>query len=144
MFSHHLGRWIAPGFIETPGRRSTRHSSAFDGSENDASDSATASRSKSVTRRHTSAKVKIEEEDDTPVKLKTNGKAAAPKSKSRIVDGWEEGLDPKIDYSGHYEFGGSLGVLAMMIGFPMLMYYMWIGATYYDGKFPTREKGQSF
>ena len=36
-----------------------------------------------------------------------------------------EGKDPRIDYSGHFEFGGSLGVSAMMIGFPALMYYMW-------------------
>lgn len=137
-----------PGFIETPGRRGTRQSSVFDGSENDLPvDSPVLNRSKSATRRRTSAKVKIEEDEtETEVKLATNGHATAPeaKSKSRIVDGWEEGLDPKIDYSGHYEFGGSLGVSAMMIGFPMLMYYMWIGATYYDGKFPTREEGQSF
>ncbi|KAK5798329.1 hypothetical protein VI817_004620 [Penicillium citrinum] len=141
-----------PGYIETPGRRVSRKSSAFDGSENDVSDTpAPRSRSKSTTRRRTSAKVKTEEEEDKPVKVATNGKVSTPKkssaktkTKSRIVDGWEEGLDPKIDYSGHYEFGGSPGVLAMMIGFPMLMYYMWIGATYYDGKFPVREEGQSF
>lgn len=138
-----------PGYIETPGRRSSRKSLAFDTSENDASDSP-APRSKSTTRRRTSGKVKEEEEETlvTSAPL-TNGKAATPKksqakAKSRIVDGWEEGLDPKVDYSGHYEFGGSMGVLSMMIGFPMLMYYMWIGATYYDGKFPTREEGQSF
>lgn len=139
-----------PGYIETPGRRATRNSSVFEGSENDASDAPTPSRSKSATRRRTSAKVKTEEEesDEAPAKASTNGKAATPKgkskSKSRIVDGWEEGLDSKIDYSGHYEFGGSLGVLSMMIGFPILMYYMWIGATYYDGKFPRPAEGQSY
>ncbi|CAI7583889.1 unnamed protein product [Penicillium manginii] len=143
-----------PGYIETPGRRSTRKSSAaFDeGLENGSP--APRSRSKSATRRRTSTKVKTEdsEEDEEKipaVKLATNGKASTPKksqakTQSRIVDGWEEGLDPKVDYSGHKEFGGSAGVLAMMIGFPMLMYYMWIGATYYDGKFPTRAEGQSF
>ena len=31
----------------------------------------------------------------------------------------------------------------MMIGFPALMYYMWIGATYYDGHLPSRHPGQS-
>ncbi|RQM08022.1 hypothetical protein DH86_00001347 [Scytalidium sp. 3C] len=61
-----------------------------------------------------------------------------------VVDGWVAGKDPKIDYSGEFDFGGSWGVSAMMIGFPILMYYMWIGATYYDGKFPTREAGQSW
>lgn len=68
----------------------------------------------------------------------------ASAAKAMVVEGWRPGLDPKIDYSGHKEFGGSLGVSAMMIGFPTLMYYMWIGATYYDGKFPTPEPGQSF
>lgn len=62
----------------------------------------------------------------------------------KVIEGWEVGKDPKVDYSGHFEFGGSLGVSTMMICFPLLMWYMWIGATYYDGKFPTREPGQSF
>ena len=31
----------------------------------------------------------------------------------------------------------------MMIGFPLLMWYMWIGATYYDGHLPLPEKNQS-
>ena len=134
-----------PGFIETPGRRVTRNSSILDGSENDVSDTPVTVRSKSATRRRTSAKIKTEE-DETQMTVTSNGKASTPKpkSKSRIVDGWEKGLDPKIDYSGHYEFGGSAGVLAMMIGFPMLMYYMWIGATYYNGQFPRPAKGQSF
>jgi delta24(24(1))-sterol reductase len=60
------------------------------------------------------------------------------------VDGWGEGMDPKIDYSGHFEFGGQAGVSAMMIGFPLLMYYMWIGSTYYNGKFPTPAADQSY
>ncbi|KAI0134144.1 ergosterol biosynthesis ERG4/ERG24 family protein [Xylariales sp. AK1849] len=61
----------------------------------------------------------------------------------KIVDGWKPGMDHRIDYSGHFEFGGSLGSLALMIGFPLLMYYMWIGATYYDGKLPRPAEGQS-
>ena len=31
-----------------------------------------------------------------------------------------------------------------MIGFPLLMYYMWIGATYYDGHLPLPARGQTF
>lgn len=31
-----------------------------------------------------------------------------------------------------------------MVGFPMLMYYMWIGATYYDGHFPRPAEGQTW
>jgi delta24(24(1))-sterol reductase len=71
-------------------------------------------------------------------------KAATKEAKkTTIVDGWEEGKDPKIDYSGHFEFGGSVGVSCLMIGFPLLMYYMWIGATYYNGLPPTPAKGES-
>jgi delta24(24(1))-sterol reductase len=36
-----------------------------------------------------------------------------------------------------YEFGGPLGVTAMMIGFPILMYYLWICLWFYDGKLVT-------
>jgi delta24(24(1))-sterol reductase len=32
----------------------------------------------------------------------------------------------------------------MMISFPLLMWYMWIGASYYDGKLPLPEEGQSW
>ena len=62
----------------------------------------------------------------------------------RIIDGWKQGTDPRVDTSGRFEFGGSWGVSAMMIVFPMLMYYMWIGATYYDGHFPVPLTGESF
>ena len=61
----------------------------------------------------------------------------------KFIDGWEVGTDPKIDSTGHFDFGGSIGTLCMMIGFPLLMWYMWIGATFYDGAIPTRETGQT-
>ncbi|KAL8996648.1 MAG: hypothetical protein Q9169_003872, partial [Polycauliona sp. 2 TL-2023] len=41
------------------------------------------------------------------------------------------------------EFGGTPGVCAIMTVFPVLMYYMWIGATYYDGQLPWPAKDQS-
>jgi delta24(24(1))-sterol reductase len=72
----------------------------------------------------------------------TNGHADG-RTKEEVVDGWKVGADPKVDHSGHFEFGGSIGTLSLMIGFPTLMYYMWIGATYYDGKFPLPAEGQS-
>lgn len=42
-----------------------------------------------------------------------------------------------------WEFGGPWGVTAMMIGFPMLMYYLWICLWFYDGQlvFPTSVAG---
>ncbi|XMA07229.1 hypothetical protein WAI453_000020 [Rhynchosporium graminicola] len=72
-----------------------------------------------------------------------NGAAKKADDAKAIIDGWEEGKDPKIDYSGTFDFGGSFGVTAMMIGFPLLMYYMWIGATFYEGRFPHRAEGES-
>ena len=33
-----------------------------------------------------------------------------------------------------YEFGGPWGVVAIMTGFPVLMYYLWICLWFYDGK----------
>jgi delta24(24(1))-sterol reductase len=41
------------------------------------------------------------------------------------------------------EFGGPLGVTALMVGFPLLMYYMYLGATFYDGKPPMPGPGES-
>ena len=46
--------------------------------------------------------------------------------------------------SDEFEFGGSLGTAALMLGFPLLMWYMWIGATYYDGQFPTPAPQESW
>lgn len=88
----------------------------------------------------------------TMIPLKTdrpaaiNGKAteAEPMIKTEhAVDGWKPGADYRIDYSTHKEFGGSLGVSVMMICFPILMWYMWIGSTYYGGKLPLPTEDQS-
>ncbi|KAL2823300.1 delta(24(24(1)))-sterol reductase [Aspergillus cavernicola] len=43
----------------------------------------------------------------------------------------------------HFEFGGAPGVTALMLGFPLLMYYMFIGATVYDGKLPLPDPNQT-
>lgn len=42
-----------------------------------------------------------------------------------------------------YEFGGPWGVAAMMTGFPLLMYYLWICLWFYDGTlvYPTSVDG---
>ena len=49
----------------------------------------------------------------------------------------------KVDDSGHFEFGGPLGCMALMVGFPCLMYYLWISATFYDGHLATPQ-GSSY
>lgn len=38
-------------------------------------------------------------------------------------------------YHARFEFGGPWGVLAIMTGFPILMYYLWICLWFYDGQF---------
>lgn len=69
---------------------------------------------------------------------------ASTKKERVVIDGWEVGTDPKIDANPVLEFGGNAGVTVIMIAFPTLMYYMWVGATYYDGKFPTPREGESY
>lgn len=68
---------------------------------------------------------------------------ASTEKQSHAVDGWKRGEDPKIDHTGHFDFGGPIGVTAMMTSFPLLMWYMWIGATFYDGRFPLPTTSQS-
>lgn len=46
-------------------------------------------------------------------------------------------LDVKIDNEVVYEFGGPVGVCAMMVGFPVLMYYFWVCLEYHQGKLIT-------
>lgn len=127
--------------------------------END-SGSAAETTARSRTSRRRTAKF-TENLDDEDVKVTTNGdsndhrisskgssdipvKAEGTSTDAHVVDGWSPGQDPKIDYSGEFEFGGSFGTGCMMIFFPILMWYMWIGATYYDGKLPSRAAGQSW
>lgn len=43
-----------------------------------------------------------------------------------------------------YEFGGTAGVLGMLIGFPLLMWYMWICAEFYGGKIALPQIGESW
>ncbi|KAL0929783.1 ergosterol biosynthesis ERG4/ERG24 family protein [Colletotrichum truncatum] len=71
-----------------------------------------------------------------------------PKTKDEVnaplVDGWKPGTDPKIDHSGEFEFGGPVGTTIMMVCFPILMWYMWIGAIHYNGSVPVRSPGQTW
>ncbi|KAI9375132.1 C-24(28) sterol reductase [Aspergillus egyptiacus] len=50
---------------------------------------------------------------------------------------------PNAPNATPFEFGGPLGVTALMLGFPLLMYYMFLGATVYHGHLPLPEKNQS-
>lgn len=43
-----------------------------------------------------------------------------------------------------YEFGGTVGVIGMLIGFPLLMYYMWISAEFYNGSLAWPSEDQTW
>ncbi|EDO17618.1 hypothetical protein Kpol_1061p43 [Vanderwaltozyma polyspora DSM 70294] len=43
-----------------------------------------------------------------------------------------------------YEFGGVPGVIGMLVGFPLLMYYMWLSAEFNNGKFFRPLPNESF
>jgi Delta24(24(1))-sterol reductase len=152
------------GFVETPRIRKARRKSQMAEEDSYDSSSTTDNAPKSSIRARTpSRRSKLNGEamngHSTSNGSASNGPAINDYTKAKnlikeqelgafknrkVVDGWCEGLDPKVNYSGTVDFGGSFGVSAMMVGFPLLMYYMWIGATYYDGKFPTPEEDQSF
>ncbi|KAF8967619.1 ergosterol biosynthesis ERG4/ERG24 [Flammula alnicola] len=58
----------------------------------------------------------------------TNGSA----SKVVVTEVGRE-VDKRLDSHQNYEFGGPWGVVAIMTGFPILMYYLWICLWFYDG-----------
>ncbi|KAF3391444.1 hypothetical protein F1880_007384 [Penicillium rolfsii] len=62
----------------------------------------------------------------------------AKESASKITNKFTDGAPDEV------EFGGSVGAALLMTGFPLLMWYMWIGATYYDGMLPFPDPGQSW
>jgi delta24(24(1))-sterol reductase len=80
----------------------------------------------------------------------TTSKGRTPASSQKVnsspVPAQDTETNPKyIDgETDEFEFGGSLGAASAMVIFPLLMWYMWIGATYYDGSFPVPDAGQSW
>lgn len=65
-----------------------------------------------------------------------------PISKSKATNGKK--ASKSGDEHTEYDFGGPVGVTCMMIGFPLLMWYLWICATYYDGQFTIPVEGETF
>ncbi|GAN06763.1 ERG4/ERG24 ergosterol biosynthesis protein [Mucor ambiguus] len=56
-------------------------------------------------------------------------KNGVPEFKQKVTK-----LDVKIDNQVKYEFGGPVGVTAMMLGFPCLMYYFWVCLEFHQGR----------
>ncbi|KFY02977.1 hypothetical protein O988_01746 [Pseudogymnoascus sp. VKM F-3808] len=73
---------------------------------------------------------------EDPNVMKVKSVESPPSQSTNYVDG--DGA------SDEFEFGGSLGAASLMVGFPLLMWYMWIGATYYDGQFPLPDANQTW
>ncbi|KAL9126888.1 MAG: hypothetical protein Q9217_004146 [Psora testacea] len=113
-----------PGFVETPTRRG-RKAATGDSIDTSPNTSQTVQAPKSASKKATA-----------------NGTATSSKSRGRPAKGGKE--DYKVDATEHFEFGGSAGVTIMMVVFPLLMWYMWIGATYYDGKIPWPKRNESW
>ncbi|WVO17798.1 hypothetical protein L204_105496 [Cryptococcus depauperatus] len=65
----------------------------------------------------------------------TNGKSTALLKVNAIPTEYGQEMDKKVDEHEEWEFGGPTGVLAMMVLFPILMYYLWICLWFYEGKF---------
>lgn len=127
------------GYVDTPGRRVTRSRSSITpdlSADAETSDMSTSTSSSLILENSvtTGRRVTEKKQDGYAVDNLAGQKKAANGTASKNY---------KIDDSGHFEFGGSLGCLSMMIGFPLLMYYMWIGATYYEGGLPLPEEGQT-
>ena len=136
-----------PDFVETPTRRSRPRQPRTPDIKSEDSDASYEGKStgRTVTRRRTlkgNAKC-FGTANGTPNGDANRYVSGNAEDKKKIIDGWEKGSDPRIDCSGHREFGGAWGVSAMMLGFPLLMWYMWIGATHYDGHLPLPAKGES-
>ena len=138
-----------PGYVETPGRKRRSRKSGVAAAKDEDSDAVDSSPGLADDTIEVESTPSIRRRKDTKMANgMSNGSANGHITKhiisSKLVDGWEEGKDPKVDYSNRFEFGGSWGVSAIIIGFPLLMYYMWIGATYYNGNFPIPSNGEAF
>lgn len=93
-------------------------------------------------------------EETKPVDLpNANGVEKRPQSssrkRSRSVSGTGETKGRgkpthKVDTSGKFEFGGTVGTASMMIFFPMLMYYLWICSTFYGGSLQFKRSSETW
>lgn len=74
--------------------------------------------------------------------VQTRSKTDAASPQQKVAKNPQK--DFRVDTSGHYEFGGPIGCLALMILFPCLMWYLWISQAFYDGHFATPGAGESY
>ncbi|EAQ90721.1 hypothetical protein CHGG_02656 [Chaetomium globosum CBS 148.51] len=139
------------GMVETPARRNTRRKTPLATTEDEAESTPPPEVMESKPlRRRTAPKFTEHIDELTPPETPIDSDSAETSfSKANDKEANGAAVEPKkrisdADFSGEYEFGGPWFVSLMMVGFPILMWYMWIGATYYDGGFPVRTTGQSW
>ncbi|KAI8373073.1 ergosterol biosynthesis ERG4/ERG24 [Radiomyces spectabilis] len=75
------------------------------------------------------AKAVVDKTDGQPQPVNKNG---VPLFKQSVTE-----RDRELDNEVVYEFQGPVGVCAMMLGFPSLMYYFWVCLEYHQGKLIT-------
>ncbi|KAF8634576.1 hypothetical protein AX17_004166 [Amanita inopinata Kibby_2008] len=61
-------------------------------------------------------------------------RSVGPETSKVVITEEGKATDQRLDRHETYEFGGPWGVVAIMTGFPVLMYYLWICLWFYDGK----------
>jgi delta24(24(1))-sterol reductase len=70
--------------------------------------------------------------------------SSAEREKAQLKSTKKTQYDPsKIPGKIEYEFGGPLGNLSMMIGFPLLMWYMFACYKYNDSQFLWLNEGET-
>ncbi|KAJ4343850.1 C-24(28) sterol reductase [Didymella glomerata] len=148
-----------PGFVETPGRRRSQRRKSISMEDTPSNGFIKRSEIDSTPEKpfnngfangngHTTSYSNGHASNGHANGSATNGSANGQTKKGEPAssDASQEAAKnfPPKDKGGLHEFGGALGMSAMMTGFPALMYYMWIGAAFYDGKFPKPAEGQSY
>lgn len=69
---------------------------------------------------------------------------SAVKEKAKLEERKIRIFDPEVQHGTfQYEFGGPYGASSMMIGFPLLMWYMWICYKYNDCQFMGPAEGEN-
>ena len=75
-------------------------------------------------------------EGSRPSPRRSSAKDQKQDQQSTSGNGNDKNDDLKIDNNPKFVFGGHLGVTSMMLGFPLLMWFMWLGAAHYGGGIP--------
>ena len=134
----------------SPRKRATASSSKRATSTSTTTSSSTRKtpRRKSMASPIVSDEIIVKSEDDDEL---LNGSGVEKRSRSsrkvpRAASGTKVKGKPahKVDKSGHFEFGGTFGTAAMMLFFPILMYYLWVCSTFYGGSLQVKRESETW